>query len=55
MELYSVTTTYLKTMLNQGGLLMREERLALLAEIDVAGSNFRVVQAEYDPSGANLE
>ena len=44
MELYSVTTTYLKTMLSQGGLLTREERLALLSEIDVAGSNFRAVQ-----------
>ena len=34
MELYSVTTTYLKTMLSQGGLFTGEEWLALLAEID---------------------
>ena len=56
MHLYSITTAYLKAILSQESVIKREERLALLAEIDVAGSNLRAAQAEYDRMfGANLE
>ena len=56
MHLYSITTAYLKKMLSQESIITREERLALLAKIDVAGSNPWAAQAEYDHMfGANLE
>ena len=56
MHLYSITTAYLKKMLSQECVITREERLALLAKIDVAGSNLRAAQAEYDHTfGTNLE
>ena len=56
MHLYSITTAYLKKMLSQESVITREERLALLAKIDVAGSNLRAAQAEYDRTfGTTLE
>ena len=56
MHLYSITTAYLKTILSQECVITREERLAWLAEIDVAGKNLRAAQVEYDHMfGANLE
>ena len=56
MHLYSITTAYLKTILSQESVITREERLAWLAEIDVAGKNLRAAQVEYDRIfGANLE
>ena len=56
MHLYSITTAYLKTILSQESVITREERLALLAKINVAGNNLRAAQAEYDRMfGANLE
>ena len=56
MHLYSITTAYLKTILSHESVITREERLAWLAEIDVAGNNLRAAQAEYDCMfSANLE